>query len=169
MGAPTPDPPARLLSRPFHPPPVDRRDAPRRQSSRPTPYTPGTHRVPSMRPHSGGHDAQGTGRMLRRSTAHWSDSSCSFAPVRQRRNVGKPLTPSDSPSADCRFGRPSGRSRHGSPSEVRFDHFHPLLARAGGIEFMLEAIHHVGCHIGDVDVKLLIPTSKLIDRPVLLA
>jgi hypothetical protein len=34
---------------------------------------------------------------------------------------------------------------------------------------MLEAIHHVRCHVGDIDVELLIPASKLMNRPVLLA
>src|SRR5271155_384641 len=158
-----------LLSRPFHPPLTGHRHGPRRRSRRSTPNKPGTRPVPSMPPNSGGRGARGTQRTLRHSIAHWSDSSCSFERVPERRSADRPPAPSGSRTAGCRSGGSSDRLRHRPPGEVRFDCLHPLLAWAGGIEFMLETIHHVRRHIDDVDVKLLIPTSKLINGTVLLA
>jgi hypothetical protein len=152
-----------------HRPPANHRGERPRQSIRPTPNRPGTHFAPSMRLSPGRLGARGSRRSLRHSTARWFDSSCSFALVRAHRNAGKPPVPSDSRTAGCRSGRSSDGSGHGPSGEVCFDHFRPFLAWAGGIEFVLEAIHHVRRHLGDVDVKLLIPTPKLIDGPVLLA
>ena len=53
-------------------------------------------------------------------------------------------------------------------ADVLLDDLHPLLVRAGGVELVFEAVHHVRLDIGDVDVELLVPPAQLVDRSVLL-
>ena len=47
--------------------------------------------------------------------------------------------------------------------------FMPFGPWAAGVQFVLETVHHVWRDVGDVDVELLVPTSKLIYRAVFLA
>src|SRR4029077_10375657 len=120
--------------------------------------------VPSARPGSAHRAAPGIAPTPRHSTARWSDSNCSCVPIRAPRTGCRRPAPSGSRRVGCRAGQPSRRSR----GEVGLDDLHPLLMRAGRVELVLEPLDHVGLHIGDVDVELLIPTAKLVDRSILL-
>src|ERR1700744_1899003 len=150
---------------------TSRRAAPHREWTRATPSRPGRRRGSRAPPACGLGHARRTGPSRRRSTAHWSDSSCFCGPAPARRKRGTRRAPSASRRGGClratanRAALPRACRVGG---HVRLDFFHPRLVGPGRFEFEFEAVHHVWRHIGGIDVELLVPPPQLIDRAVLL-
>src|SRR5699024_3550207 len=98
-----------------------------------------------------------------RSTAARSGGSWTCAPAPRCRNgrTRRDGTPSALPL------RPGGgRLARG---HVGGDLRAPRLHGPRGVDLELEAVGHLGGHVGAVDVELLVPASELVDGSVLLA
>ena len=102
-------------------------------------------------------------------TGRWSVASCSCRQAPSRRNACNTLEPEASRVGDRRCESSGQAGFTGARGDIFVDLLLPLLARAGHIDLVFEAIHHVRRHVADVDVELLIPAAQLIDRAVLIA
>lgn len=133
-----------------------------RASTAATPNTPGTRRDRRAWKSSALRHAQRTGPSHRRSTARWSDSSYFCEQVPAPRTYGTPQGASASRRGDYLSAQTNRATSHLASTlrgHIGLDLFHPRLVGPGGVEFELEAVHHIRLDVGGVDVELLVPAT----------